>query len=483
MEFRELEINGFPDYSINTLGEVKNIVKGNILKLFDTYFIDLYKQEPNKPKKTKYRVKLVDLMVEHFILKPGETLDKYYISWIDRNLLNCALSNLKPKIISYFSYKIGNKFMLYNSYTKTFEIVEKIQKKLKVFHLFKGYESSQKGVHDFVEDFRKWGKQLKGYKLNYEFWYSHTYAIDGMLRKLCPKSLFTHEQIDRTEYLWMDRSTKGSLIHCTEGIFQTYGYDFKSCYAFVMSREGFRIPTKKGVEVKLSELPDEIQFGYYHVKITSVNQEVVKIFRFNPLNVYTHTSLKFVLKYKNEFDFEIELINDSKPNAYIYPIDCLVSGKLLFSNYYNKVIKIRTKYPDNKLAKFMLSSLWGTISRQYYKNKTDEELEDDDVMIGMNVEEDDKIFIDEDFESGNNKYLDITRPFVHNIRLKTWLKSAVNNIMGSIFIKLGTENIIRVHTDGFSSLIPVDFHIDNLLPDSKYTGKFHYINTKLFSPV
>ena len=482
MEFREVEINGYPDYSINQLGQVKNILKGNTIKLFDTYFIDLYKQEPNKKYKTKTRVKLVDLMIEHFVLKPGETKEKFYISWIDHNLLNCSLSNLKVKMISYFYYKIGKQFNLYDSYNKTFQIVDSIPTKFKTFHLLNGYEPNEEGIVKFVEDFRLWNKQLKGYKLKYEFWYSHTYAIDGILRKLSPKSLFSHEPIDRVEYIWMDKSTKGSLIHCTPGIYKTYGYDFKSCYAFVMSREGFKIPTKKGIELNLLELPDEIQFGYYNVKIISTNPEVSKIFRFNPLNVYTHISLRFALKYQEEFGFEIELILNDKPNAYVYSNDCLVSGKELFGKYYDTMIKIRTNYPQNKLCKFMLSSLWGTVSRQYFKTKTDEELEEKNINIGMNIEEDDQIFIDEDFE-GNNKYLDITRPFVHNIRLKTWLKSAVNNIMASIFIKLGTENIIRVHTDGFSSLVPVDFQIENLLPDPKYTGTFQYTNIKLFSPV
>lgn len=481
MEYQEKVINNFSDYSINTLGQVKNIKKGNILKLFDTYYIDLYKQEAETKK--RHRVKLLDLMIEHFILKPGDTMDKYYISFIDNNLLNCSLDNLKVKPISYFSYKYGNKFMLYNSYTKTFKEVNKIQQKFKHFHLFKGYEGSQDGVLNFVEDFRRCVKQLRGYKLDYEFFYSHTHALDGIVKKLCGKDIFNHEPIDRIEYIWMDKSTKGTLIYCNPGIHQTYGYDFKSAYSFVMSREHFKIPTKKGKEIYLEKLPDIIEFGYYHVNIKSEHPEAIKIFRFNINSVYTHCSLKFALKYQEEFDFKIELVHDNKPNAYIYSSDCLVSGKSLFGNYYDTLMKIRTKYPDNFLCKFLLSALWGTISRQYKKVKSEQELEDEDITIGMDSFEDNCLFVDEDFLTGDIKYVDITKPFVHNIRLKTWLRSTMNNIMGSIFINVGTENIVRVYTDGFASLVPLENPIENLIPDPKYTGKFEYVNSKTFYPV
>ena len=75
-------------------------------------------------------------------------------------------------------------------------------------------------------------------------------------------------------------------------------------------------------------------------------------------------------------NFEINLIHDDKPNAYIYENDSLESGKTLFSNYYSKIIDTRKLYPDNKLCKFLLSSLWGTLSRQYKKQKTDEQLQE-----------------------------------------------------------------------------------------------------------
>ena len=485
MEFQEKVINKFPDYSINTLGEVKNIQKGNILKLFDTFYIDLYKQENDKPKKTRYRVKLSDLMIEHFILKEHQTIDRIYIQYKDRNLCNNSLSNLKPKLVSFFTYKMfDNKWMLYDSYTKTFQIVDKLPLKHKIFYvLFKDYDYTESGLLKFVCDFRQWTKEiLKSLRINYEYGYSHTLSIDLIIKKLCPKSLFEHEPIDRIEYIWMEKATKSPFMFCIPGTYKSYGYDFKSCYAYVMSQKSFKIPTKKGKEILLKELPIEIKFGYYHVLIKSDNSESHKIFRFNVNNIYTHMSLKFALKYANQFNFEINLIHDDKPNAYIYENDSLETGETLFSNYYSKIIDTRKLYPDNKLCKFLLSSLWGTLSRQYKKQKTDEQLQEQDITIGMDTETYDNIFIDEDFE-GNNKYVDISKPYVHNIRLKTWLKSSVNNIMASIFIKMGTTNIIRCHTDGFSSLIEKGFEMENLMADKKYTGTFDYQNVNNILPI
>jgi hypothetical protein len=47
-------------------------------------------------------------------------------------------------------------------------------------------------------------------------------------------------------------------------------------------------------------------------------------------DVYTSLSLKFAMKHKKQFNIKIELINDDKPNAYIYDEKDCVTGEYIF---------------------------------------------------------------------------------------------------------------------------------------------------------
>jgi hypothetical protein len=86
-----MELIGFPNYTINELGEVANICTGKILATCVNpqtgyRMVSLWRNNKEK-KETIHR-----LLATHFIANPD---NKGYVDHIDRNKLNNALSNLR----------------------------------------------------------------------------------------------------------------------------------------------------------------------------------------------------------------------------------------------------------------------------------------------------------------------------------------------------------------------------------------------------
>ena len=63
-----------------------------------------------------------------------------------------------------------------------------------------------------------------------------------------------------------------------------------------------------------------------------------------------------------------------------------------------------------------------------------------------------------------------SKAFKYNIRRKCFLKAYLNCLIRQIRIKHGTETIVKIQRDGFVSTKKMNFKVNNLLPDLKYTG-------------
>ena len=121
-----------------------------------------------------------------------------------------------------------------------------------------------------------------------------------------------------------------------------------------MAQYHFVMPHKKGEEQFITELPVSIGLGFYRVKITSEHKHATKLFAFSKTHTYTSISLNHALELQEEFNFKIDLIVDDKPNAYIYPKGIRASS--VFGVWADRLMKIKMKFPRNKLIKHLLSS-------------------------------------------------------------------------------------------------------------------------------
>lgn len=462
-------ITDFPNYEINEDGYVRNKETSLILKTYRLYYIDLYRDD-GKQYKTKETFHIIQLLVKYHYHLSKININNFYINHNDNNKLNHKLSNIKlvSKMFIYCNNQDGT-FNYYNACDKKYYINKKLLPiGVNKFHLFKGYENTKEDTIRFADDMILWNQQLKEFNINVLQYKSHNEAVVNIIKKLCPKSLFKHAPINKLEAEYINNCPLGQLIYCDTGTFNTYGYDLKSAYPSIMQQNKFMIPTKSGKEYTIKHLPDVLKHGYYKVKIISNHPHIKKIFRFNTIDLYTNYHINFVRKNMGRYDFTIELLQQEN-NCYLYEDDDLQSGNTLFKNWYDTLIDAKTKYPKNKMAKHLLSSAWGTLSKS--NSITIEDKDDSLIDIDDYISKPDIIT-----EKTQIKLKE--KPFTYNIRLKPFLKASINCIMANIMIQCdeSLQSITYVNTDGFSTTLPLQYDIKNLMPDPKYTGLVQYTN-------
>ena len=344
------------------------------------------------------------------------------------------------------------------------------------FFLPKGYVANEDGLKKYAIDFKKWNVELRcnnNLKIVYDSYWSHIDAVEYTFKRLCKGKYESHEQIFSLESQWMEKCFNTGIIFCKPGTYDSYGYDFSGFYPFILSWKKFKIPTKSGKETILSELPKrkELKVGYYHVEITCENEDARKVFSFSKHNVYTHYSLFQAMKYQKKFNFNIKLVQDSKPNAYLYNDEDCVRGYDIFGNWYKKLMELKTLFPKNALIKHLTSSLWGHLCRNKNRNVTLKDIEEQKIDIGLDDTSRYKL-IEHVIESEKNDYYviqDNEQLYMYNIRLKAFLTSFGRAQTAKIAMK-DIDHVIRVHTDGIVFSREQHFTIKNLIPENKSTG-------------
>jgi hypothetical protein len=289
-------------------------------------------------------------------------------------------------------------------------------------------------------------------------------------KRLCKGKYEDHEPIDATESKWIEATHNGGLTYCNSGVHNSFGYDFSAFYPTLMGQYKFILPHKKGTEQFITEIPDKILLGFYRVKITSEHKHATKLFAFSPDHVYNNISLSHAFELQEEYNFEIELIIDDKPNAYIYPNG--VRSSTIFGVWVDKLSKIKLKYPKNKLIKHLLSSLWGTLSQTNNIFKTWDEIEQEGLKIGMGSGYDYKI-IDYKAEKDYYKLQCMAEPYRHNIRLKSFL-TAYGRVKIAEVAQTNINDCIRIHTDGIVFNKPMKEKFIGLIKEDKTTGKINW---------
>jgi hypothetical protein len=280
------------------------------------------------------------------------------------------------------------------------------------------------------------------------FYKTHSYNIERFWIMNSDDAIikeFKNNKIGRIEAYWMKQTYNAGLIYSTKGEFNSHGYDKSNFYGSILASDKFMIPIKEGKECILKTLPlTKIKYGFYRVLIVSNDENVRKLFMFSPNHTYTHYSLRHALELQKKYKIDITLIQDDKPNAYIYLYKNLVTSDTLFLKWFQEIKTLKSMYPKNTLLKMLSSSLWGHLSKRNIKSLSADEAEK--LNIGLSSECD---YYIESYDFDNDKYElhDLNEPYKLNIRLKPFLTSFGRVEMANISIE-NIDHILRIHTDG-----------------------------------
>ena len=288
-----------------------------------------------------------------------------------------------------------------------------------------------------------------------------------------------HDKITKTEHKWMSKCNNGGIMYTQKGSFYNcHGYDYSAFYQNIMIDDNFIIPYCEGKETKMKIIPKSLYFGFYRVKIECDDKDFNKIFMYSKDDVYTHYSLKFAMKHKQQYDIKINLIVDEEPNAYIYlgitnkKSQCM-KFKDVCQKWSDKLNLLKSQCSkDNTIIKMLSSSLWGHLSRKKWINKTMEQAENEGLLKTHIVI---KQFYPNDDGTVNFKLVDANDIYFYNFRLKPFITSFGRAKTGETAIQMGLENIIRIHTDGIITTKQFNSDIDKFIIDEKHTGDFNLI--------
>lgn len=409
------------------------------------------------------------------------------------------------------------------------------------FQVPKGYETVQiidgqevkcideEGLMRYVKDFKTWNWELQKHSIMYSNYSSDVmagllffqrnaskYFIIGNKEKGTYNTFIGHDDIDFVEYRWIQNCYNAGNMYFNDKYkdkeVQCYSYDFNMNYPRLLGETGVDIPTKKGKETTLTELPvrGSVQMGYYHVRITSNSQRMKKLFSFSPSHTYTHLDLEFAMKEKERSDridelnnkdtptIEIELIQDGKPNAYLYDENNVVNTKEIFSQWLSIILMLRKQHPQNKLVKSLSKMVWGILCKKNTVNKSREEILEEKLSITYTDEfgylgNDKKQYvalnqyntyeIDEDgmyvLKEGKTTLLNAHKPFKCNIRIKAFLTSTARQLIASV-AKQDLKNVVRMQTDcvSFKKKQNFDSKYPTLFKEEKTSGRilWHNVN-------
>jgi hypothetical protein len=145
-------------------------------------------------------------------------------------------------------------------------------------------------------------------------------------------------------------------------------------------------------------------------------------------------------------------------------------------------MECKDRFPKNKLVKFICSSLWAHSRGFNIKNKTIDEICDEDLYGSKEIDPKAEYWI-RNITGTYYELVNMKESYRNNFaRLKPFLLSAGRVITGNVCM-LYPEDLVRVHTDGIvfnkdhKDVMTHFKSYPDLLPEKKTTGLIDWQNT------
>ena len=289
----------------------------------------------------------------------------------------------------------------------------------------------------------------------------------GSIKKMALHAFFNTtkavqpDDIHSCESKWINDASCGALMHWETYKGKVNEYDVNSRYPHLMQKNQNYFPIKEG-EYKIIKNLDSVEYGIYRCIITKSDDQIIKLFRFNPKNTYTHLDIKVAIDY----GLKIELIQDKQPNFLYYSKDKLMNGAYLFKDFVDELYDLKCQKVNG--AKDILNTLWGGLCETDHVHKS----YDCNVEKHFNKANITRI----NFGSRLNircTYYDKPQFKTNWARIKPFILAYAREQMFYKFRKFESD-IVYLHTDGF--LLKGESH-DMFLSDKlgglKHEGSFN----------
>lgn len=267
-----------------------------------------------------------------------------------------------------------------------------------------------------------------------------------------------------------------------------YSYDFPKFYLYMMKK--IRVPTSAPEYFELDALDfDNLDVGYYRVKIHCSNRYFMNAFKFNSKDHYNHNTLKTLHRFKDKYGITFELLKPNKEFSYnMVWYEHTVELKVIMKGWFDIIEKLLKECSkSNWLLKTYISQAWGNLSKykKLYVNKDDSTLYDWDHLANISSSKYD--YYANSFENDMYSFISADDPFAHGGlgRIKAFLTEFSRNYIFNLISEHNLEKfVVRIQTDSISFTKPVDFKALGLtyipIQEAKSTGRLVFYNVNSY---
>ena len=346
--------------------------------------------------------------------------------------------------------------------------------------MLKGYEANDEEIKKFADNIIIWRNEILNsniLKKSFDYFDNNLKMSDGniyyrnhsinikiFIKKLLSKEYKNFENIELYEEVFYDKCNNGGLTFHEYGIYDhVTTYDKKMFYPSIMGSKYFEFPTSKGEICNIWKIPkNKFIYGIYNVRIESNDENFNKIFAFSKENYYTHFSLNFVCYYNKKLGGNIKLNLLSNSCLKYKHEQFMIQSSKVFQFWYKTLKKYREEFPKNKILKKLASTAWGELQSKNVIIKTQEEIENENINYGRELDVDKNKYYLKKYEIKNDieiyKLIDLTKPiYKFQFRLKSFLTSYARTQMALIALK-NINNVIRIQTDSITYNIPIEIN-------------------------
>ena len=277
--------------------------------------------------------------------------------------------------------------------------------------------------------------------------------------------LIIPDKITQLESIFLDGALCGALIFYNKYEGPLYNYDVCSFYPSMLL-SNMLIPIKEGEFRKVIQIElDSSEYflnGIYRCVIErSTNDNINRLFRFNPKNYYT----VYDMKQAKHLRLKINIIEDEQANLLYYSSSKCIKAYDLFGEYINFLYPMKQRKVP--LSKMLINLIWGVLSTKLKKKKYFQLCDDVIIPSNNNVE---SIRMLDDKKTYQIQTSDNDKIFKFDFaRLAPFLISCGRQKISHI-IEPHIENIKHCHTDGFLSSTRLDVPTSDEIGGLKYCG-------------